>query len=86
MYNLACCFAAQGRTADALDVVRAALENGFDDVASLKSDADLAPLRANGALDKLLADFASPVAQLKRAMSRKGEEGGAAKKKPWITW
>jgi hypothetical protein len=87
LYNLACCFAAQGRTAEALDVVRAALDNGFDDVQALKTDSDLAPLRKGGALDKLLSDWASPVETLKRRVARRGqEEGGAAAKKPWITW
>ena len=85
LYNLACCFAATGRAAEALDVLRAALDNGFDDVAALRADGDLAPLRAGGALDKLLSDWASPLARLSRSVGKKEAVGGDGRKR-WITW
>ncbi len=87
LYNLACCFAATGRLEDALDVVGAALDNGFEDLGALRSDPDLAPLRAGGQLEARLRAWEAPLARAARALAaRERNKAGGAGEKKWVGW
>jgi hypothetical protein len=55
LHNAACAYVALGRHADALDAVAEAARLGYPALADLIADADLVPLRANGALDAAVA-------------------------------
>lgn len=70
-YNMACAQAQLERYEDALASLRIALENGFDNIATIRSDPDLAVLPQSDAaaqFDALLEEFESK--------STNGESGG----------
>ena len=82
LYNLACCFAAQGRTAQGVEVVKSLLDAGFEDLKALRSDTDLAPLRVGGKLEAVLSAWESPLARVQRGLAKK--DGGNGRK--WLAW
>jgi adenylate cyclase len=45
LYNIACAFAVEGQTAEAVDALERALENGFGHWSWIEHDADLDSLR-----------------------------------------
>lgn len=53
-YNIACTLAQLGRTDEALDALGRAIELGFDDLAHLRHDPDLAPLRETDRFQAIL--------------------------------
>ena len=83
LYNLACCFAAQGRAGDGLEVIKSLLEAGYEDTAAIRGDADLAPLRAGGKLDAVLAAWDAPLARVQRSLAKKKDTSNDRK---WLTW
>jgi beta-lactamase regulating signal transducer with metallopeptidase domain len=54
-YNAACCYALMGRPEEAIEWLGRSLESGFEDLASLREDPDLAGLHGNPAFERLLA-------------------------------
>ena len=83
LYNLACCFAAQGRVGEGLEVIQSLLDAGFEDLASIRKDGDLAPLRAGGKLDALLSAWDAPLARVQRSLAKKKDTSNDRK---WLTW
>ncbi|PSC71097.1 Tetratricopeptide-like helical [Micractinium conductrix] len=81
LYNMACCYAALGQKQAALTVLEALLDNEFDQVATIRSDADLAPLRGPD-LDKLLSKHDG---LLSKVFGRKKKDDSSANK-PWLRW
>ncbi|MCO6456758.1 MAG: hypothetical protein J5I93_15775 [Pirellulaceae bacterium] len=61
-YNLACAQARQDKLDDAVKSLESAVERGFRDLALLKTDADLEPLRKAGRLDELVKRAEAPPA------------------------
>jgi Flp pilus assembly protein TadD len=57
-YNLACSLALVGSLDAALERLRAAMTMGFRDVAFIRKDRDLAPLRGDPRFEELLAEYA----------------------------
>ena len=55
-YNLACCESLSGRTTDALDHLRQAIEMSQEFRDSAADDSDLDPIRADPAFEKLLSN------------------------------
>jgi hypothetical protein len=55
-YNLACCESLSGRTADALDHLRHAIEMSEEFRDSAKHDSDLDPIRDESAFKQLISD------------------------------
>jgi hypothetical protein len=55
-FNLACCESRCGRTADALDHLRHAIEMSEEFRASAKADSDLDPIRDEPAFKQLISD------------------------------
>jgi hypothetical protein len=66
-YNLACALARQGRTSEAVDSLRKAVESGFRDVAHMRSDEDLASLQGEAAFEALI-ESAEQMERRPRAM------------------
>ena len=56
LYNLACCESLSGRTNDALDHLRHAVEMSEEFRASAQADADLDPIRDEPAFKQLIND------------------------------
>lgn len=56
-YNLACSLALGGAREEAIRELRAALENGYDDLEHLEADADLDTLRDEPEYRRLMRDF-----------------------------
>jgi tetratricopeptide (TPR) repeat protein len=59
-YNLACSYALTKRTDEALQMLRRAVELGYDDFSYLLRDPDFAAVRQSPALKQLLKAHASP--------------------------
>ncbi len=55
-YNLACCESLSGRTSDALDHLRHAIEMSAEFRDSAKDDSDLDPIRDEPAFKQLISD------------------------------
>jgi hypothetical protein len=55
-FNLACCESLAGRTSDALDHLRHAIEMSEEFCASAKDDSDLDPIRDEPAFKQLIRD------------------------------
>ena len=55
-YNLACCESLSGRTTDALDHLRHAIEMSAEFCDSAKDDSDLDPIRDQPAFKQLISD------------------------------
>ena len=53
-YNLACAYSLWGRTGEAMEALRGALENGFDDFDHMIKDEDLDPIRDEESYRKLI--------------------------------
>lgn len=79
LYNMACCWARLGQKQPALTVLEALLDNGFEDVRTIRADPDLAPL-AGAELDKLLAKHDGLLAKLF------GKKEKLSSNKPWLQW
>lgn len=58
-YNLACALALQGKRDGAIEALRSAIALGFRDVNHIRSDTDLAALKAHPAFDALLKQAAT---------------------------
>jgi tetratricopeptide (TPR) repeat protein len=56
-YNLACSFALTGQKRQAIDALRRAIEDGYDDLPYLEVDRDLESLRDEPEYRQLLKDF-----------------------------
>ena len=56
-YNMACALAQLGNTDDALEALATALENGFDNYATVRSDPDLEPLQGLKEFDDLMKQY-----------------------------
>ncbi len=65
-YNLACVLAHQDHPAEAYAALKAAVENGFDDVRQLQRDPDLASIRSRDDVQKLIARWPE-ILELRRA-------------------
>jgi len=65
-YNLACVLAHEGRADEASAALKAAIENGFDDVRQLRRDPDLASIRDRDDVTKLIARWPE-ILELRRA-------------------
>jgi hypothetical protein len=57
LYNAACCHARMGEAAAGVDALLACCAAGFDDYATLRRDADLAPLRSSPEWRAFAASF-----------------------------
>ena len=57
LFNIACCHAQLGDARAGLVALSGCLEAGYDNWAQLKSDPDLAPLRADERFDGLMRRF-----------------------------
>ncbi|KAL4420136.1 hypothetical protein ABPG77_010352 [Micractinium sp. CCAP 211/92] len=79
LYNMACCWARLGEKQPALTVLEALLDNGFEDVRTIRSDPDLAPLRGPE-LDSLLSKHDGLLAKLF------GKKEKLSSNKPWLQW
>lgn len=79
LYNMACCWARLGEKQPALTVPEALMDNGFEDVQTIRSDPDLAPLRGPE-LDKLLSKHDGLLAKLF------GKKEKPSSNKPWLQW
>jgi hypothetical protein len=55
-YNLACCESLAGRTTDALDHLRRAIDMSEEFRGDAKHDSDLDPIRGQPAFDQLVGD------------------------------
>lgn len=83
LYNIACCYCCMGRPQAALPTLTALLDSGFDDIRTLESDPDLAPLRA-------LKEYQDIVGGLRGGMlgglfkQKKGAKGST--NQPWVQW
>ena len=55
LYNMACCYAQLEEVDSGLSVLQGLLENGFDDYDTLRTDEDIAPLRAEADFEALLS-------------------------------
>lgn len=55
LYNMACCYAQLEEMDSGLSVLQGLLENGFEDYDTLRTDEDLAPLRASPDFEALVA-------------------------------
>ncbi|KAL4458694.1 hypothetical protein ABPG75_013559 [Micractinium tetrahymenae] len=80
LYNMACCWARLGQKQSALTVLEALLDNGFEDVQTVRSDPDLASLRGPE-LDKLLSKHDGLLAKLFG-----GKKKEQTSNKPWLQW
>jgi hypothetical protein len=61
-YNVACCYAAIGQVEPGLEALDAAMGAGFDDYGKVRSDPNLAPLRAGkAAFDKVVNKYDEPI-------------------------
>ena len=89
LYNMACCYAAMGQRDAALTCLEAVLENGFDDVATMTRDPDLASLRG-AELDALIARHRGLGARVAGLFSRKERpvEADPNVSRPWweVRW
>ncbi|GBF96643.1 hypothetical protein Rsub_09276 [Raphidocelis subcapitata] len=70
LYNMACCYAQMGQADAALTCVDAVLENGFDDVKTLTTDPDLAPIRGPQ-LQQLIEKYTGLQARVMGVFKRK---------------
>ena len=68
---------------EGLEVIKALLDAGFEDLASIRKDGDLAPLRAGGKLDALLSAWDAPLARVQRSLAKKKDTSNDRK---WLTW
>ncbi|MBW3614904.1 MAG: rhomboid family intramembrane serine protease [Actinobacteria bacterium] len=59
-YNVACCWARQGQPAEAMEWLERAADAGYDDLATLDADADLAVLREQPGFEDLRRRVGSP--------------------------
>ena len=55
LYNIACAHAVRGDVEKGLEAVAGCLEAGYEDVGTLRADADLAPLRSDPRFEGLIA-------------------------------
>ncbi len=71
-YSIACAFARQGKSDEALGALAVALDAGFSDLATLKSDSDFAELRGSPRFEELVAKLAraAPAAYQPPAQAR----------------
>jgi hypothetical protein len=60
LYNIACAQARLGDTRAALEAVAGCLEAGYEDVATLRADPDLAAVRADPRFEGLIARLVPP--------------------------
>ena len=63
LYNMACAYAQLKQSEAAITCLEAVLEAGFDDIAGVRADPDLDPIRGP-ALDSLMAKYAFRLLQL----------------------
>ncbi|MBL4844204.1 MAG: tetratricopeptide repeat protein [Planctomycetes bacterium] len=62
-YNLACAYALQGKTSEAVAQIRISFEKGFQDVSHLERDMDLEKIRRAPAFRKAMSDFKEQILQ-----------------------
>lgn len=62
LYNLACSLALKARKAEAVEALREAIQNGYDDFSWMLRDPDLRGLQAFPPFQALLAEFQIPEA------------------------
>jgi len=60
LYNAACCLALQNKTDSALNVLQAAIENGYSNMADLIKDTDFTSLHNDPGWKKLVTGFKAP--------------------------
>lgn len=56
-YNMACALAQLNRPQEAVQALQKALENGFDNYATVRSDPDLEPLQGLSEFESLMEDY-----------------------------
>ncbi|GAB4821982.1 hypothetical protein N2152v2_009028 [Parachlorella kessleri] len=83
LYNMACAYARLGQRGPTLTCLEGLLEAGFDDIKSIRSDADLALVRGEE-LDRLLSKHDNPLNKL-LGRKKKGQEA-VGQKNRWIQW
>lgn len=84
LYNLACTFVQLQRKTDAVAVVNDLLLAGYEDEASLLSDADLLPVRSK--IQAALSAWNAPFAKLSRTAAALRSGGGEKPRTPWTQW
>ena len=56
-YNMACIYSKLGDTTNAVDNLRNAFQNGFDNYATVRGDPDLKPVQDTPEFDELMNEF-----------------------------
>ena len=93
LYNLACCYSRMGKMDAAMEMVKAVVDAGFEELDTLRRDDDLAPLRAamGSAFEAALAagggddGSGGAVGVLGKMLGGRRKKTGSTNS-PWITW
>mmetsp|Transcript_25654 Transcript_25654/g.48626 ORF Transcript_25654/g.48626 Transcript_25654/m.48626 type:complete len:230 (-) Transcript_25654:322-1011(-) len=64
LYNIACSYAKMGNVAQGLQAISDCMENGFDDFDAIRSDPDLAPIRASPDFEAIMGKHNSVIGKL----------------------
>jgi hypothetical protein len=77
LYNMACCYAKLGEVDSGMAVLRGLLENGFEDLDTLRNDEDVEGLRSSPEFEQLLVEASS--AQKPGLFGQKKRKGSSSK-------
>lgn len=87
LYNMACSYAQLEQKEAALTCLAAVLDNGYSEIATIRSDPDLAPISGSD-MDSLLMRYEGVFGMVSKIFRKKGSGGksGGSDSRPWILW